>query len=209
MSRKSTIVMTVIVGSLLLVGTANAIQYSFYNITNNNPADAAIGEAQLFVDVTNPGGNQVLFTYTNTGPEASSICDVYVDDGSLLQLAQINNTPGLVEFSAPADPSDLPGGNNASPPFVASIGFSADSDPPVQPMGVNPGEELGILYDIQVGQTFADVIDEMNDATLRLGIHVQGFASGGSESYITPEPMTLALLIIGSIPMCLHRRSRG
>ena len=52
--------------------------YGFENITNNNATDAAIGESQLFVDVTQPVAGYVLFTFTNTGPAACSITDVYL-----------------------------------------------------------------------------------------------------------------------------------
>jgi len=68
------------------------------------------------------------------------------DDGSLVGIFSIDNSDPGVAFSDPAVPGNLPGANNASPAFVATTGFSADSDPPVQPNGVNPGETLGILF---------------------------------------------------------------
>jgi len=62
--------------------------YGFYNITNNNPTNAATGEEQLFVDVAN-GNNQVTFRFRNEGPSPCSITDVYFDDGTLLELIGI------------------------------------------------------------------------------------------------------------------------
>jgi len=174
--------------------------YSFTNITNNNALDAAIGEAQLFVEVTDSGA-EVEFTFTNMGPNASSITDVYFDDGMLLGIASITNTPGLVEFSQFAAPPDLPGGNNAAPPFVTTAGFSADSDPPTQPLGVNPGEFLGITFDLKAGGAFDDVIADLGSGALRIGIHVQGYSSGGSESFVNgsviPAPGAILLGSIG------------
>src|SRR5262245_23051793 len=76
---------------------ARAVSYGFGCITNSIAGDCAIGEAQMTVDVTDPGGNQIAFTFKNAGPAASSITDVYWDDGSLLGIAFITNTPGLVE----------------------------------------------------------------------------------------------------------------
>lgn len=184
--------------------------YSFSNITNNSAFDAAIGETQLFVEVIDRGG-QVEFTFTNTGPHASSITDVYFDDGTLLGIASITDMPGLVEFSQLAAPADLPGGNDAAPPFATTAGFSADSDPPTQPLGVNPGEFLGITFDLQAGGIFNDIVSELASGTLRIGIHVQGYASGGSESFVNgeviPAPGALVLGVIGvSCTNALRRR---
>ena len=185
--------------------------YSFSSITNNSAFDAAIGEAQLFVEVIDRGG-RVEFTFTNTGPQASSITDVYFDDGTLLGIASITDMPGLVEFSQLAAPPDLPGGNDAAPPFATTAGFSADSDPPTQPLGVNPGEFLGITFDLQPGGIFDDIVSELASGTLRIGIHVQGYASGGSESFVNgeviPAPGALLLGVVGVSCIGALRRRR-
>ncbi|MGH7392717.1 MAG: PEP-CTERM sorting domain-containing protein [Candidatus Rokuibacteriota bacterium] len=190
----------------MMAGVAEAVPFSFTCITNNNATDCATGEAQLSVDVTDPAGdNNVLFTFSNSGPLASSITDVYFDDGTLLDLAQVLNGSG-VSFSEGASPPDLPGGNNVTPPFTVTVGFLADSDPPAQPNGVNPGETLGILFTLQSGQEFQSVLDDLADGSLRIGIHVQGFIGGGSEAFVNdggngqvPAPATLVLLGLGLI----------
>lgn len=183
---------------------SQAVTYGFDCITNNMGGDCGIGEAQLTADVTDAGAGQVLFTFSNSGPEASSIADVYFDDGSLLGIAGLidaddgtGGDPG-VDFSELASPGNLPGANNATPPFVTTAGFSADSDPPVQPNGVNPGETLGILFNLQGGQTFNDVIAQLGTGELRIGIHVQGYASGGSESFVNFVPVPAAVWLFGS-----------
>lgn len=177
---------------------ARAATLSFFCITDNLAADCATGESQLTVNVTDPGGNKVLFHFKNSGPNASSITDAYFDDGSLLGLSLITNGPG-VSFSQDASPPNLPGGNNVSPPFQVTAGFLADSNPPAQPNGVNPGEWLKITFDLQSGRNFADVITELTDGSLRIGIHVQGFASGGSESFVnSPVPLPAAVWLFGS-----------
>jgi len=180
--------------------------YGFEAITANSTIDPGIGEAQLSVEVT-PSGEDVLFTFRNAGPLASSITDIYFEDGTLLGIANIVNSTG-VSFLQGANPPDLPGGETLQPPFNVTAGFSADSNPPAQPNGVNPDEWVGIVFNLENGKTFGDVIaaivlgftdpDPGNDASLRIGIHVQGFADGDSESFImTPIPASVVLGILG------------
>lgn len=167
-------------------GRSAAVMYGFTNISANNVADAAAGEAQLAVDVTDPGSNQVKFTFTNTGAEAMSITDTYWDDdgASLSGIASIVNGTG-VSFSAGASPPNLPSGTNLG----FSADFDADSNAPTQPNGVNPGETLSVTFNLLGGVTFNDVIADINSALLRIGIHVQGFAGGGSEAFVNANPV--------------------
>jgi hypothetical protein len=168
------------------------------------------------VEVTDLGGGQVLFDFMNVGPNASSITDVYFDDGTLLGIAGlidaddgIGGDPG-VDFSPGASPPDLPGANNVSPAFQTTAGFSADSDPPAQPNGVNSGQMLGIVFDLQGGGTFADILAELTNGDLRIGLHVQGFTGGGSESFVNnpiPEPTTALLFGLGLAGLAARRRS--
>lgn len=190
---------------LLLSAPAHAVTYNFNNITNNDAGDAAIGEAQLFVDVTDDGGGQVRFTFRNEGPEASSIHAVYFmdEDGLMTNLVQIDGSSGVL-FSEDANPPNLPGAGNSW-----STAFSADADPPPSSNGVNPGESLDIV--MQLGDySFDDLIQAMNDGTVVVGIHVIAFDSGGSESFVTTaEPTSLLLLGLGLGGAALWGRKRA
>lgn len=194
--RCALVVMFAISAALATRSPAYAAEqwYSFTtSCTNNDGGNVATGAAQLFVKVSDgPGANQVTFHFINTGPNASSIADVYFDDGTLLGIANIIEGPG-VAFSQGASPGNLPGGNNCQPAFETTAGFSADSDAPVQPNGVNPTEWLDIVFDLQSGQTFDDVVAQLNSGALRIGIHVQGFANGGSEGFVN-DPFTAVSL---------------
>ena len=179
---------------------AQADTFGFVNITNNNVADAGTA-GQYSVDVDAGGAGQVVFTFRNAGPADSSITDVYFDDGTLLGIASCCADSGAgVSYSAPASPGDLPGGNTVG--FQTTAGFSADSNPPTQPMGVNPGEFVAITFNLLAGKTVADTIAALGTGELRIGIHVQGFEGGGSESFVNdgppiPEPATMFLMGTG------------
>jgi len=186
------------------------MSYGFGAITANNVADTVMGESQLSMMVSSgPGINQISFTFMNVGPNAMSIADIYFDDrGVLADIASIDDSDPGVSFSEGATPGNLPAANNASPAFVASVGLTADSNPPVQPNGVNPGETLTIICNLMGGVVFDDAIAALNNGLdLRVGIHVQGFSSGGSESFVNvPTPGSVALLGLGGFAAFRRRR---
>ncbi len=60
----------------------------------------------------------------------------------------------------------------------------ADSNSPVQPNGVNPTEWLRLSSTLQGGHSLDDVLKAIAADSFQVGIHVQGFANGGSEAAI-------------------------
>src|SRR5262245_3661787 len=197
------------VGAVVALGASSAGALGFSCITGNQQEDCTIGEAQLQVELTSgPAGNQVSFKFTNTGADAASITDVYFDDGAFLDaIASILDGTG-VDFEGGASPSKLPGAKDANPNFVAD--FSADSEPAVEANGVNPGEELTVIFDLDGGVTFQNVVDAIANGSLRVGVHVQGFASEGSESFVTsnnvPEPEVALMFGVGLLGLALWNR---
>jgi hypothetical protein len=157
--------------------------------------------------VTDGGLGSVNFTFWNNVGIASSIADIYFDDGTLLAIASITDSGG-VAFAGLANPENLPGGNDASPPFTTTQGFYADSDSPIISRGVNAASEwVKINFSLQDDQTFADTLNSLNNGSLRIGLHVQAIGTQeGSDSYInktgggSPDPdvpdggSTIALL---------------
>jgi hypothetical protein len=217
-----------VAGSIGMAAASSAahaalVTYGFGCISSNVANACSTGQAQLMVDVTNDNGvfsgltlasNQALFVFRNTGPAMSSITDVYFDDGTLLGIATLWNTAGMVEFSPLASPGNLPGGNTVN--FVTTAGFSADSDPPVQPNGVNPGERLGVVFNLINGTSFGDLLAAIDGGSaLRIGIHAQGFANGQSAAFVNePTPVTAVplpaagwLLAGGLVALTRRRRA--
>ena len=183
------------------------------------------------------GGGQSMFVFQNSAAQQSSITDVYFQDGTLLGISTVFGTAG-VAFGYPATPSDLPSGKNLDPDFVTTVGFSADSTPPTMSNGVNTyAEAVGVLINLSPNKSFTDLTLAMTRALadpkslwwsdsyavrkqhglhipgapdgLRIGIHVQGFANGGSESFVNgpekdnlianPEPSSLVLAALGCL----------
>ncbi len=134
--------------------------YGFGRITNNAAENV---QSQLSVVVSgNSTTNMVSFTFMNNVGTASSITDIYFQDGSLLSLGTIVGSAG-VSFAQYAAPGNLSGGNSLSPRFVTTAGFSLDSDSPVSRNGVNASSEwVTVNFTLKDSMTIVDTIAAMD-----------------------------------------------
>lgn len=174
-----------------LAGHTQATTIGFDQITTNGVESPA---GQLTVDVSDSAG-RVLFKFSNAGPLASRISEVYWDDDSGLLTngpdVDGSSTSGGVDLSdSPASPSNLPSGNTVSFAAEHSSGRKMSAA-----NGVDPGEMAGFLFDGDL----TTVVNALGNGSLRIGMHVISIGSAGqSESFVNvPEPATLATLAIG------------
>lgn len=173
---------------------AQAATLSFSNITHNGNPD--IGN-QLSVDVTaDPGG--VRFTFNNSGLTPSSITAVYFDlPASGFGGLTVFDSPPSVVFTG-GGAANFPGGNSLSPQFMTNLSATADAGPGGVPAhGVNLGESLAIVIALTAGN-LDSVVGALLAGALRIGLHVQAIAGGGSDSYLSQTPLPGALPLFAS-----------
>lgn len=174
--------------------SAETIDFNFDLISQSPTSLNTQAESQFRVSVSDIVGNpsQVVFRFTNVGSIASSITDIYFDDGtpaSLMSIFSVPATPG-VDFAVGAKPGDLPGGDQAGVDFdVTDKLLAADSNSPTMSNGINPGEYLNVFVTLLNNATFETLkVSLAGSNPMRVGIHVQGFADGSSASYVTVKP---------------------
>lgn len=205
-----------------------AAQYGFACISGNDPAACADGTSRLTMDVQSAAGNRVDFTFRNLSQLGSSITEIYFDDGTLLGIASVFDSGAGVTYSqvGSSAPPDLPAGNALSLPFHVTAGFVVDTGSGGNTKGVENRLDAGvqefvtIRFDLINGRSFADTLTALDGPLgdgldLRVGLHVRGFAVGGSESFVNlpvatpvPEPAQWAMLVAGLSFLAARRRRK-
>lgn len=204
-------------------------------MTNNNVEDLSgqlsaqiIDQADAFTMYgLNITADQALFTFQNDVGIASSISEVFIDDGTIVGQSSVHNSlGGFTDFSGGgANPGDLPGGNALIPAFEATSAYSADAQGHPSKGVDTSADILGIVYDLLPAVTFADVADALDTGELRIGYHIRSIgAQGGSDSYVndggpgpgpnpgpTPisEPGTFGLFTMSLILLGIYRRKKA
>jgi len=230
-----------------LAGDARAdlYTYDFTRITDNSMdqnGDPVDGSSWFSLEVSSTENeNEAMFKFLNVAPSGegelgslSAITSVYFFDGVLLSnggaAVSYSDATGVSFTEVPASEADTMPGFNGDSTRV----FSADADPPPTQGGsgyaVHTGEWLGILFTLDEGVTFTDVIQSINisgsttqvPGTLQIGIHVQGlpgFTDDGpgdgnwlpdeaSDSFVlvpVPAAVLLGMLGLGAAGLRLRK----
>ena len=188
-----------------------AVTFNFNCVTSNGVGTCDTAEAQMLLDVTASGSNQVLFEFSNNdvglGTDLNAIIgEVYFYDGIYLDASpSIINGSG-VNFVAGANPAMLPG-YDATP---LSVFAAADvSQNTADGVAVGDGT-LGILFTLLSGADFNTVIAAMNSGDLVVGIHAKALGIDDiSESLVTvPVPAAVWLFASGLIGLVGVARKR-
>ncbi|HEY0563285.1 MAG TPA: hypothetical protein VGD04_08155 [Methylophilus sp.] len=180
---KKLLVGAVAVPMLFAALSASAVTYSFTGV-NANEVDVS---AQLQLDVTQVGSN-VDFKISNlAGGVDVFIGHIYFDFLGENLFADLDQTGqgGVVAFTGDADSSqNFPEGN--------LISFTTDADADRNggaSNGINIGEYLILSAVLDPN---ADINALLSDGGLRIGLHLQGYANEGSDSYVNgPSPVPL------------------
>lgn len=182
----SLFVMTV--AFVFAVNISQASTLNFYNIENNT---VDISD-QLSVDV-NDTESGITFTFFNDVGITSSVTDIYFDEGSSDLFSGFTITDSSGALFSPTDvtdsaatPSNLPGGS--------AVGFSADysADSDGNPVNGLDTDTDYVTFLASAGTDFTsfdDVIAALNTGDARIGLHIQAFADGESDSYISVNPV--------------------
>jgi len=207
--------------------------------TPEGNATAAAILSQLEVDVYGLGAasGKVLFLVKNLAPDGyadSTIKSILFDDGTLIDSPVVYNTvtfptAGDIELGLPTskavdfEPIDvsktptLPGGNGPPLNFQTTAGFGAIADSPCAFRGLDPGEAVGLVFNLLPNTSATDTFNALgfipeggqyntsgvDDFSLRIGLHVISEGPDGcwSDSYLNttpvPEPTSLLVWALG------------
>lgn len=164
-------------------------------------------DVNLTVNVFN-GEGVAKFTFYNDSVDDCSIARIYFDDGTLLGVDSVVNGPGTNFASVFPGPGNMPSGEDIG--FYADREFSIGGVAPPPEDGINnipAGEWATVTFDLG-GGTLAQVLEELDNGSLRIGLHVIAFGDGSSQSAVNvPEPATMMLLGFGGLALLRRRRA--
>lgn len=166
---------------IAVLSTTATQAISYVRVGDNGNGDIS---AQLNTILTDAGSGRVNFQFVNNVGTPSSIKEIYFQDTvGLLSGIQLGTQNGANFAVGAASPGDLPGGNSITPTFTVTPGLLADSGSGGPNTGLNAAADF---VNINFLGNFADVLQALNEGSIRLGLHVIAIGTaGGSDAYVT------------------------
>lgn len=207
--RTGTLLVSLLPLALLCPSLASAVSLGTFGcITNNNAGDCSIGTSQLSGEVV-ANGADALLTIQMTGTDSAVVEQLFIESTTASGLSFVVSTGlGQVAFGAGAAGGNLPGGNQPGVNFTSAWNSSADNPKPNWGIGWHSQDE----FSPQAGQFRIEHSGSFEDfvAGLRVGVHVIGYTSGGSESFTSevPEPGSGLAFVSGFLTLAAVSRQR-
>ena len=168
----------------------------------------------MYVEVSQYGQDQVLFEIVNANLiDSSSIKAAYFGGGDYLDDDySIVNSSG-VEFFEHKKVAQLQGGMNS----VLNTDYSLGTKNQAPTNGINAGEKLGVIFDIENGYDFDAINANIASGNIFVGVHLIALPDDSSEWALNaatplpdpvpvPEPATLALFTFGAAVLAMSKR---
>ena len=174
----------------LTASAAGAVTVNFYTIptSGGTPGNSVNNVAsQLTVDVTD-GGTGGLFNFlVSTGLNSgANVTEIYFSDllGIFTAPLTVVSQAGALFTTGSANPGNVPGANNATPPFVLTAGLLADATGR-STNGLTIGDSLLMGLSYSAGKSFSDVMAALTNGNLRVAMHVRSLTGGASDSVVS------------------------
>lgn len=180
-------------------GPVYGIRLGFKNITGNRAADDCAGQSHYFVNVTDVCARRVMFSFINREPGTCSITDIYFNDEDIFSVsvhivtdAEAAENPSNTRFTPVGSHHYVPRPFHDSTTFQVAWGYQNGTDSDASHDGINQDESLGIVFDLQAGVTFADIICALNRGKFNIGLKVEESVHGASSVFINEPDLALS-----------------
>jgi hypothetical protein len=202
---------TLIIGTILslMAFTAQADIFGFDTVTTNSPFNSAVA-GQLFMDTTVTDIGESSVSFTNTGPLASTVTEIYFGSNEELNL----NLDFITSSSLGVD-FDISGASPENPPGMDEFGnwwtitiAAAEANPPPAANGIDPLEYLDLQISYGGLLSFSQLIQL---GQLQVALHVVSMPDGESDTFVNgtdviPEPASIALIGVTGLLLAFVRR---
>lgn len=150
--------------------------------------------------------DQALFTFTNNCDNDGVLGRIFIRDNDLITFNSIYDQPEGVSFSDPDwKNANLPGGHELG--FTPHNTYAIEAEPARPKNGLHYQDYVSVLFDINSGITFDNIIASIGGGSLGVGLHVQSLPGDTSAAFSTvPEPATMVLMGIGTLLIAQKKR---